>query len=133
LHQLTSQDSLTFYYTLDNKQVVIANSVVRMASKKWVEQKENQESGIVLPARLSINSAAELRKNLMNLLDGNGSIEIDASEVERITTPCIQIIIAMEKSTASAGRKFKVVNPSAAFSDAFATLGLSSYLQSWSN
>lgn len=104
-----------------------------MASKKQIEKPDNQEPGNVLPAMLSINAAAELRKDLLHLLDGSGSIEVDASEVERITTPCIQVILAMEKSAASAGRKFRVIAPSEAFSDAFKTLGLSSYLQSWSN
>jgi two-component system chemotaxis response regulator CheY len=49
-----------------------------------------------------------------------GGTRIDASAVEALTLPCIQIILAAAKS----GHKIAVVNPSDAFASAFADLAL---------
>jgi len=54
------------------------------------------------------------------------SCEIDASEVARFSTPCAQVLLALLKSNENSA----VVNPSEAFSEALAELGLAEQIAS---
>lgn len=56
---------------------------------------------------------------------------IDASEVERITTPCIQVLISTSNISEAEGVEFSVLNPSEAFCLAMQDLGLSKELNDW--
>jgi anti-anti-sigma regulatory factor len=53
---------------------------------------------------------------------------IDASEVSRITTPCVQIIISLFKMFSEVGIVIKIINPSNVFKSSFQDLGLESFL-----
>lgn len=103
-----------------------------MASRKKGSANEST-TAVQLPEVLTITAAPDLKNLLLNMLDTSSGLNIDAKNVERITTPCVQILIAAANMCAADGKSFKLISPSPAFSDALTMLGLSSYLQSWSS
>jgi two-component system chemotaxis response regulator CheY len=75
---------------------------------------------ITLPAALDLPAAGELLDALKNAVQTGAGVRIDASGVETVTFPCIQIIVAATKP----GSSVSIENPSTAFIDAFMDLGL---------
>lgn len=64
---------------------------------------------------------SELKKALKSKPE---SIEIDSSELSRITTPCVQIILAAKKSCSDQGIEFFIGNQSPNFVECIETLGV---------
>lgn len=60
-------------------------------------------SKLVLPAVLDLTGAAELKHTIASALERGCGVDIDASEVRRITTPCFQVLAAAAGSYAKAG------------------------------
>jgi anti-anti-sigma regulatory factor len=56
-----------------------------------------------LPPVLDTAAAGELKRELLEALGSGGCINVDASAVQRITTPCLQIMAAAAKSAAQSG------------------------------
>lgn len=77
---------------------------------------------------LDINAALALKASALEWLDSK-ALTIDASPVERITTPCIQIILALMHARDAAKRPTEFQAPSQSFMSAFQCLGLAQYLQ----
>jgi two-component system chemotaxis response regulator CheY len=78
------------------------------------------DNRLILPPVLDTAAAPDLLINLRQRLASGPSLRIDASGVETITLACMQIILA----TLKCGAGVRVEEPSAAFSRAFADLGL---------
>jgi chemotaxis protein CheX len=76
-----------------------------------------------LPAILDITKAQELRGHMVDRLNG-GAVLVDASAVDRVSTPCIQVHLAAARSAELAGTSFRIANASAALCTALADLGL---------
>jgi chemotaxis protein CheX len=76
-----------------------------------------------LPAILDITKAQELRGHMVDRLNG-GAVLVDASAVDRVSTPCIQVLLAAARSAELAGTSFRIANASAALCTALADLGL---------
>ncbi len=97
----------------------------------------SKSSGVQLKLRevLDISYAEKLKKEAIELFEKSAQkgMLVDASGVNRITTPCIQIIISLAKSCELAKISFKLASPSEAFKKAFYDVGLSKELTSWSN
>ena len=88
---------------------------------------------LVLEPTLDIIAAADLKEKLVGLVDGPGKIAIDASKVERIMTPCIQLIIAAEIELSKNQKELKLVDASDEFTNALIDSGLEKYYAKWSN
>jgi two-component system chemotaxis response regulator CheY len=73
-----------------------------------------------LPPVLDLAAADELLQKLLHALDTGQPLRLEASAVETLTTPCVQIILAAMGS----GQDISIENPSAAFVNAFRDLGL---------
>jgi two-component system, chemotaxis family, chemotaxis protein CheY len=73
-----------------------------------------------LPTALDMAAAAGLLDTLRGRLAAEPRLRLDASEVETLTTPCIQILLAARRTF----DQMSVDSPSAAFISAFADLGL---------
>lgn len=73
-----------------------------------------------LGAILDLGSAEALLLELRQRTQLGDALCLDASEVETLTLPCAQLIL----SAATGGGKIAIINPSAAFDDAFKDLGL---------
>ena len=73
-----------------------------------------------LPAVLDLNAAEEFLATLRQHLQGEGSPRLDASAVETLTLPCIQILVAAMRDHG----QISIERPSTEFINAFRDLGL---------
>lgn len=80
---------------------------------------------------LDISKAADLRDLLADALAKHQAISIDASAVERITSPCVQVLLSTAMLLEKNSLPF-YLNPSEAMQEAFSLLGLSTTLEQWS-
>ena len=71
-----------------------------------------------LPNILDFAAAAGLHQSVLGGLKASRRLQIDASGVEVISLPCMQVILAATREGAT------IVNPSPAFTEAFETLAL---------
>jgi len=80
---------------------------------------------ISLPSILDITAAADLKRELMEALASGGSLNVNAGAVQRVTTPCLQILAAAAKSVAQAGGgRFRLHSVPRGLSETIAMLGL---------
>jgi two-component system chemotaxis response regulator CheY len=82
---------------------------------------EDMESTIALPAVLDLAAAETLMATLRQRLAAGKSCRLDASNVEQLMLPGMQVILAAIRSS----EKVQVMNPSALFDGAFADAALS--------
>lgn len=103
---------------------------VKKATRKTARKKST--GAFKLGASLDISHAervcAEMRKYISK---AKGKIILDASEVERITTPCIQILLSVAHLSKRDGLSFKVSSPTDVFCTAMEDIGLSDELKEW--
>ena len=71
-----------------------------------------------LPSVLDFAAAAGLHQSVLGGLKASKRLQIDASAVEVMSLPCMQVILAATREGAA------IVNPSPAFTEAFETLAL---------
>jgi chemotaxis protein CheX len=91
------------------------------------------ESGrrLILAPVLDLLMAASLRDLLRESVIVGGRLEIDAGAVERMSTPCIQVLIAAGRAFAEKGIEFVILRPTEAFMGALFELGLFSIVAEW--
>ncbi|MGB3556258.1 MAG: STAS domain-containing protein [Jannaschia sp.] len=73
-----------------------------------------------LPARADISAAGPLREWF---LSADGNVELDASGVEVLTTPVLQVLMAGRDWMRDADREVRIAGPSPAFLDCMRILG----------
>ena len=83
-----------------------------------------------LPAILDITKAKELRGHMVERLNC-GAVLVDASAVDRVSTPCIQVLLAAARSADCAGTSFRIANASEPLRAALADLGLQAEFENW--
>jgi len=83
-------------------------------------QTDQDNAQLKLPTVLDLNAAEEFLATLRQHLQGDGSLRLEASAVETLTLPCIQILVAAMRDHG----QVSVVRPSAEFANAFRDLGL---------
>jgi len=81
---------------------------------------------LTLPQSLDLTQAQALRDTLTDLAD-HGAVALDASSVERMSTPCVQVLLAAGRASAP----FKILNASDAFKSALVDLGLQQTFSKW--
>jgi len=87
-----------------------------------------------LSTALTIDSVEDLAHELKKHLaqnKHNPNLSLDASAVEVITTPGVQMIIALGKLLERHNGALAINNPTEIFIKAFETLGLAQLLQKW--
>jgi chemotaxis protein CheX len=84
----------------------------------------------LLPQMLDLVQATHLRDDMVRLVDMD-RILLDAGEVERMSTPCAQILLATARAAQSARKSFKIRNASETFRTAIADLGLEAEFSNW--
>lgn len=87
--------------------------------------------GLELPPILDMAVAGSLKVCLLEAVALAKPLVIDAAQVERLSTPCIQVLVAAGTALQEAGIGFSLHRPSEAFADAFNDLGLFSVLMRW--
>lgn len=96
-------------------------------------QVQKEGKTISLPSVLNLGVAESLREQFVEQSIQETSIVIDASEVETITTPCIQVLLAADRAMEEAGGSLTLKLSSPAFQAAFQDLGLNVIFEKWSN
>ncbi len=84
---------------------------------------------VTLPPILDIHHAAALLENTKSWGDSRGHLYINASSVERVTTPALQILLALLTYRRNHRRPASIQAPTDAFIQAIATLGLEPFFK----
>jgi ABC-type transporter Mla MlaB component len=82
-----------------------------------------------LPADLGIESASVLHQQLMEHVDDEAPVTLDAQDVARIHTAALQLFCMFCQDRRSAGRDTRWNHPSEALRSAAALLGVTTLLQ----
>ena len=77
----------------------------------------------VLPAVLDLAAAEPLHRQLCDALQA-GDVLVDAAAVDRVSTPCLQVLCAVAVAARASGFKFGLRNPSETLIAAAIELGL---------
>lgn len=80
-----------------------------------------------LPEALTIDTVESLSKEF-TALDMTGAVVLDASKLEIITTPGVQLLLSLQKSCAEAGGSLNLSAPHELLTQHFAALGLTPQL-----
>lgn len=86
---------------------------------------------VLLPAASDFANAEAIMTSLRACMDTHGAITVDVKNVDRVTTPIAQLLIAAHKSLAKQGGALKVVNSCDEFTDCLSDLGLGEWLEKW--
>ena len=87
------------------------------------------DDSVPLPAVVDLPQASVLKAQLEQALASGRGLAIDGSAVQRISSPCLQVLVAGTNAFAKAGGPhMAIVNPSAAFLETVSTLGLKDVL-----
>lgn len=78
-----------------------------------------------LPPVLDLSIARDLSQRLLEALSSSGRLIIDAGNVQRFTTPCLQVLTSAALPDPAGIRAVTVCNLPEAMSEAIALLGLS--------
>lgn len=87
---------------------------------------------IELPENLDIEAATALKTALTTEDAPERAICIEAGEVRRVGTACIQVLLYAGRSLTAEGCAFSIRAPSPALLSACADMGLLEEMQSWS-
>jgi anti-anti-sigma regulatory factor len=90
-------------------------------------------SKITLTTRVDAMAAEALHAEILDLRSNAGGLVIDASEVSLIDTPAIEIIISAAQDQVVRHESFHLKDPSDAFNDAVAQMGLAQEFEKWSS
>jgi anti-anti-sigma regulatory factor len=105
------------------------------ASESGAADAPPEASVVDLPATLDVQAAADLQARMNRALEGGGDICVDAHEVTRIATACVQVLLAAEVSLGrqGTGRRLRLKRVSKAMKTGFEDLGLGSVIENWSD
>ncbi len=90
------------------------------------------ENTVPLPNILNLSIAEDLRETFVQQMIADTDLVLDASAVDTITTPCMQVIVAAGKSLEENGNALSILNSSPAFAAAIDDLGLTDLFDKWS-
>lgn len=97
-----------------------------------LDLKTNEDGAeLELPSVLDMRAAEPLKTKLLEALALQQPLAIKADAVDRMSTPCIQVLIAAATAMQGTEMPFKLTGPSDAFIDAFNELGLFPVLKQW--
>ena len=86
---------------------------------------------LTLPGTLDNGGAPALRESFLSALEAGTAVVVAGAAVERVSTPCLQVMLARAAAVADAGRDFALAQPSEALISAFDDLGLFPVLMKW--
>ena len=86
---------------------------------------------LCLPKVLDMRAARSFKSKLEEPIKAGGSWQVDASAVERVSTGCVQLLVAFFIAMKSSGANAGLVNPSKALKTAIVDLGLNEAVPSW--
>lgn len=81
-----------------------------------------------LPNLLDMAAAESLRERLLERVLGVGAVVVGGEAVDRVATPCLQVLLAAALSARSRGVTFELRSPSSALVHAMTDAGIASVL-----
>ncbi len=93
---------------------------------------ENDSAILKLLPILDMAAADEFLESLKSCISQNKNLTLDSSNVERVSTPCIQVLLAAAFKVEKAGGQFSILNVTPVFERGMKELGVSDYLNNWS-
>jgi anti-anti-sigma regulatory factor len=94
------------------------------------EAGESVSDNVTLPAVADLTEAGPLKERLEKALATGSGLTVDASAVQRVSSPCLQVLVAGVSAFAKAGgAALKISNPSEAFRETASVLGLMNALE----
>ena len=84
---------------------------------------------VSLPSNSNLNQVAELRERFLIALEIDKSIRIDASFVENISTPLMQLLLIVMRDVEALGGNFFIEKPSQNFIEMLKNFGCSDYFE----
>jgi anti-anti-sigma regulatory factor len=90
----------------------------------WNEPAQPDGAALCLPPSLDLTRADALRSELLACLARGGPLQIDGSAVDRVSTACVQLLVAASVSVRERGGIFELAMPSAVLRHAIRDLGL---------
>lgn len=93
--------------------------------------KTDDATQLNLVASMDLRAADPLLHSFHEIMGQGGRVVIDASAVDRLSTPCVQILLSAVQHMEQHDIPFVIRSPSDAFVTAFDDLGLFSYLMKW--
>jgi anti-anti-sigma regulatory factor len=86
---------------------------------------ETIDNVMKLPAVTDLTFAAILKQRSEQALAAGTGLIVDAADTQRISTPCLQVLVAAAAAfTKAGGPVLEISNPSEVFVEAVSTLGL---------
>lgn len=80
---------------------------------------------VTLPPVADLTEAGPLKERMLQALAAGTDMTIDASTVQRVSSPCLQMLVAGKQAFAKAdGPTLVIVDPSQAFRETVSVLGL---------
>lgn len=86
---------------------------------------------IGLVSTMDIHVCSALKETFLEALPIGKEVVIDASRVDRMSTPCIQVLLSAAKTMTENDQAFALRQPSEEFVTAFNELGLFPVLMKW--
>ncbi|MEM7043787.1 MAG: STAS domain-containing protein [Pseudomonadota bacterium] len=86
---------------------------------------------VTLPRVLDIPAAVELRENILEMAESGMTVSLQSDAVEQVTTPGVQVLMAVADYVERKNAKLTVVKPSEPLVDGFSDLGLFAQLMAW--
>jgi anti-anti-sigma regulatory factor len=86
---------------------------------------------VTLPRVLDIPAGTELRDVILDSVKPGIGLTLQSDAVEQVTTPGIQVLLAVAAHLEAQEAKLTVVKPTDALIDGFSDLGLFSQLMAW--
>ncbi|MGF0537411.1 STAS domain-containing protein [Agrobacterium sp. ES01] len=84
--------------------------------------KKSAQGSLKLSAVLDLNEASTLRESLLSLR--GKPLAIDASEVERVSTPCVQVLMAGAKAWEEDKKSYSFASVSETFTKTLQLIGV---------
>ena len=90
-------------------------------------------SAILLDSFLDIVLVEGLKGRLVEAIEKTGTLTLDASLVERVTTPCIQLLVAADQELSKNGEGLKLIQATDVMVSTLKDIGLEDTYQKWSS
>ncbi len=82
------------------------------------------DAAMCLPAMLDLTAADGLHAQIVDRIGRDGALLLDGRDVVRVSTPCLQVLLAAGLRARAAGQPFALQAASAVLHDAVRDLGL---------
>ena len=97
-----------------------------------IDKTKPGECRLKLPATFDLASADELHEACLEAVATQDSFHLEGQDVEKVSTACLQILVAADRKLENGGGAIVLEDPSQTLSDALRDLGMNGYLDKWS-